>query len=214
MRVVLLGAPGSGKGTQAAILAKKYAIPQIATGELLRSAVNAGSKLGKRAKAAMDSGALVADDIVIDLIIARINCDDASHGYILDGFPRNIAQAEALDAMLFKLKPLQGVVLLDISASRLVQRLTGRRTCKACNAIYHVALSPPKTKDTCDLCHGKLFQRADDNEDTINHRLAVYQKKTEALIDYYQKQHKLHRIVATGSVDAITDAISAYFDTL
>ncbi len=214
MRTVLLGAPGSGKGTQAAILAKKYAIPQISTGDLLRSSVNVGSELGKQAKSAMDSGVLVSDNIVVDLIIERIAQDDASHGYILDGFPRNIAQAEALDVVLTELKPLQGIVLLDISAEKLVQRLTGRRTCKACNAIYHVQLSPPKHKNICDVCNGQLFQRADDNADTINNRLAVYQQQTAALIDYYQKQQKLYRITATGSVADITDAISDYFDTL
>ena len=214
MRIVLLGAPGSGKGTQGAILAKKYSIPQISTGDLLRSAVSAQSELGKRAKTAMDAGALVSDDIVIALIVERISQDDAKRGYILDGFPRNITQAEALDAMLTKLSPLQGVVLLDISFEALLERLTGRRTCQDCGAIYHIFLSPPKVKSRCDTCHGPLFQRADDNKETIGKRLTVYQQQTKALISYYQRQNKLHSVVATGSVTDITHAVSRYLDAL
>ncbi|MDH5592099.1 MAG: adenylate kinase, partial [Gammaproteobacteria bacterium] len=176
MRTVLLGAPGSGKGTQGVGLSQKYNIPQISTGDLLRAAVNAGSELGKKAKSAMDAGALVSDDIVIGLIRERISHDDAKNGYILDGFPRNIPQAEALDIMLSELnQPLQGVVLLDVAFEELMQRLTGRRTCKDCGAIYNIHLSPSKVDGHCDACSGELFQRADDNEETIANRLNVYQ---------------------------------------
>lgn len=215
MRTVLLGAPGSGKGTQGVVLSKKYTIPQISTGDLLRAAVSAGSDLGQKAKSAMDAGALVSDDIVIGLIRERISQPDAREGYILDGFPRNIPQAQALDGMLDDLnQPLQGVVLLDVAFEELSQRLTGRRTCKDCGAIYNVHLSPTKVEGHCDNCNGELFQRADDNEETISNRLNVYQEQTAPLVDYYQQQQKLHTLPGTGDVSAITEAIGAIFDAI
>ncbi|MBL1320612.1 MAG: adenylate kinase [Methylophaga sp.] len=215
MRTVLLGAPGSGKGTQGVVLAKKYNIPQVSTGDLLRAAVSAGSELGKKAKTAMDAGALVSDDIVIGLIKERLAEEDAKNGYILDGFPRNIAQAEALDSMLSGLnQPLQGVVLLDVAFDELLQRLTGRRTCKDCGAIYNIHLSPAKVEGHCDACNGELFQRADDNEETIGNRLNVYQEQTAPLIDFYTKQNKLHSVAGVGDVNEIAQAVSAVFDTL
>ena len=215
MRTVLLGAPGSGKGTQGGVLSQKYNIPQISTGDLLRAAVAAGSELGKQAKSAMDAGALVSDDIVVGLIRERLSHDDAKNGYILDGFPRNIAQAEALDLMLDEVgQPLQGVVLLDIEFEKLLQRLTGRRTCKDCGAIYNVYLSPSKVDGQCDICNGELLQRADDNESTIGNRLNVYQEQTEPLIAYYTQQDKLHTIAGDGSVDDITNSIGVVFDAI
>jgi adenylate kinase len=215
MRTVLLGAPGSGKGTQGVVLSKKYNIPQISTGDLLRAAVAAGSELGKKAKSAMDAGALVSDDIVIGLIKERISQSDAAAGYILDGFPRNIPQAQALDDMLDQLsQPLQGVVLLDVPFEELMQRLTGRRTCKDCGAIYNIHFSPTKMEGHCDRCNGELFQRADDNEETIGNRLNVYQDQTAPLVEYYQQQQKLHSIAGTGDVEHITEAVGAIFDTI
>jgi len=215
MRTVLLGAPGSGKGTQGVVLSKKYNIPQISTGDLLRAAVKAGTELGLKAKTAMDAGALVSDDIVIGLIRERISQDDAKNGYILDGFPRNIAQADALDSMLAELnQPLQGVVLLDVAFEDLLKRLTGRRTCRDCGSIYNIYLSPSKNYDECDVCRGPLLQRADDNEETIGNRLKVYQESTEPLIDYYQQQGKLHAIPGTGNVEDITAAVGAIFDNI
>jgi len=215
MRTVLLGAPGSGKGTQGVVLSKKYNIPQISTGDLLRAAVIAGSELGKKAKSAMDAGALVSDDIVIGLIRERISQSDAKNGYILDGFPRNIPQAEALDQMLNELQqPLQGVVLLDVPFEELMQRLTGRRSCKDCGAIYNIHLSPAKVAGHCDSCNGELFQRADDNKETIGNRLNVYQQQTAPLVNYYQQQQKLHSLVGTGDVDNITKMVGNIFDTL
>jgi len=215
MRTVLLGAPGSGKGTQGVVLSKKFDIPQISTGDLLRAAVKAGTELGKKAKSAMDAGALVSDDIVIGLIRERLSEDDAQNGYILDGFPRNIPQAEALDAMLEELgQPLQGVVLLDVPFEELMQRLTGRRTCKDCGAIYNVHLSPPKTEGHCDRCGGELFQREDDNEETIGNRLKVYEEQTAPLVGYYQDQSKLHTIAGTGDIDNITNQVGAVFDNI
>lgn len=215
MRTVLLGAPGSGKGTQGVVLAKKYTIPQISTGDLLRAAVTSGSELGQLAKSAMDAGALVSDDIVIGLIKERISECDAKNGYILDGFPRNIPQAQALDSMLDELdQPLQGVVLLDVAFEELMQRLTGRRTCKDCGAIYNIHLAPTKVEGQCDACGGELFQRADDNEETISNRLTVYQEQTAPLVDYYQQQQKLHTIAGTGDVNDITQAVSDIFDSI
>jgi adenylate kinase len=215
MRTVLLGAPGSGKGTQGVVLSNKFNIPQISTGDLLRAAVKAGTELGKKAKSAMDAGALVSDDIVIGLIRERLSEEDAQNGYILDGFPRNIAQAEALDAMLEQLgQPLQGVVLLDVPFAELMQRLTGRRTCKDCGAIYNIYLSPPKNEGHCDRCGGELFQREDDNEETIGNRLKVYEEQTAPLIGFYQKQNKLHSITGTGDIDDITNKVGAVFNTI
>lgn len=215
MRTVLLGAPGSGKGTQGVVLSKKYNIPQVSTGDLLRAAVSAGSELGKKAQSAMDAGALVSDDIVIGLIKQRLAEDDAKNGYILDGFPRNISQAEALDSMLTELnQPLQGVILLDVVFGELLQRLTGRRTCEDCGAIYNIHLSPTKVADHCDVCNGKLFQRADDNEETIGNRLNTYQQQTAPLVDFYTRQNKLHSIAGVGNVNDIAQAVSAVLDSL
>lgn len=215
MRTVLLGAPGSGKGTQGVVLSGKFHIPQISTGDLLRAAVRAGTELGKQAKAAMDAGALVSDDIVIGLIRERLSETDAQNGYILDGFPRNIPQAQALDDMLAQLgQPLQGVVLLDVPFEELMQRLTGRRTCKECGAIYNIHLSPPKNGGRCDRCGGELFQREDDNEETIGNRLKVYEEQTAPLIDYYRTQSKLHSVDGTGDIDAITEAIGRIFEQI
>lgn len=215
MRTVLLGAPGSGKGTQGVVLSQKYTIPQISTGDLLRAAVSAGSELGKKAKSAMDAGALVSDDIVIGLIRERLSESDAQNGYILDGFPRNIPQAEALDDMLSKLgQPLQGVILLDVAFEELLQRLTGRRTCKDCGAIYNIHLSPSKVEDHCDSCNGELFQRADDNEETISNRLKVYEDQTSPLVGFYQSQNKLYKVAGSGSVDDITNEVAAIFDRI
>lgn len=215
MRTVLLGAPGSGKGTQGAVLAQKYNIPQVSTGDLLRAAVKAGTELGKKAKSAMDAGELVSDDIVMGLIRERLSEADAKEGYILDGFPRNIAQAESLDTMLEEMgQPLQGVVLLDVPFEELMQRLTGRRTCKDCGAIYNIYSTPPKTEGKCDRCEGELFQRADDNEETIGNRLKVYEEQTAPLIGYYDSKGKLNSIPGTGDIDEITGAVGAIFDNI
>jgi adenylate kinase len=163
----------------------------------------------------MDAGALVSDDIVIGLIRERLSEEDAQNGYILDGFPRNIPQAEALDAMLDQLgQPLQGVVLLDVPFEELMQRLTGRRTCKDCGAIYNIYLSAPKNEGHCDRCGGELFQREDDNEETIGNRLKVYEEQTAPLIGFYQKQNKLHSIAGTGDIDDITNKVGAVFDKI
>lgn len=205
MRIVLLGAPGSGKGTQAKKLMDAHGIPQISTGDLLRAAVKAESELGLKAKAAMDAGALVADDIVIGMIRERLAEADTANGFILDGFPRSPAQAEALDVMLDELaKPLHKAVLINVEFSNLVKRLTGRRTCSQCGQMYNVYFSPPQTEGVCDRCGGTdLAHRADDNEDTISHRLTVYQEQTEPLVGYYQQQDKLASVDGEGELEEV-----------
>lgn len=209
MRIVLLGAPGSGKGTQAKLLVEKYKIPQMSTGDLLRAEVAAGSELGKKAKAAMDSGQLVSDDVVLGMIQARLAKPDAKNGFILDGFPRNIPQAQSLDAMLARLgQPLQLALLVDVDTDVLMKRLTGRRTCGSCGAIYNIHFSPPKTSNKCDKCSGALQHRSDDNEQTVGSRLKVYQQQTAPLVNYYKAQGKLRTVRGVGAVGAIFKNVS------
>ena len=214
MRIVLLGAPGSGKGTQGKKLAEKYGIPQISTGDLLRAAVAAKTPLGQQARAAMDAGQLVSDDIVLGLIRERLNEPDTANGFILDGFPRNLAQAEALDAMLDEIgRPLQVALLIDVDFDILMKRLTGRRTCESCGQMYNIYTSPPKVDGRCDKCGGKLVQRADDNEETIRKRLKVYEEQTMPLIAYYREQGKLHTIKGEGDIDDIFTRIVTHLET-
>ncbi len=204
MRLVFLGAPGSGKGTQARKLMEKYASPQISTGDLLRAAVADGSDLGKKAKAAMDAGKLVADEIVIGMIRERLHQKDTGFGFILDGFPRSIAQAQALDEMLKQEgKPLHKAVLIDVKMDALLKRLTGRRTCGDCGQMYNVYYSPSKQEGICDHCGGALQHRADDNEETIGNRLKVYQEQTEPLVDYYRQQGKLASVDGEGATSEV-----------
>ncbi len=215
MRIVLLGAPGSGKGTQAKLLVDKYHIPQISTGDLLRAAVAANSPLGQRAKAAMEAGQLVSDDIVLGIIEERLSQPDARRGFILDGFPRNIPQAETLDGMLTKLgMPIESALLIDVDFDILLQRLTGRRTCESCGQMYNVYTTPPRLEDRCDKCGGNLRHRADDNEETIGNRLRVYEAQTAPLIEYFRRQGKLHTINGIGEIDEIFDAINGTLNTL
>lgn len=208
MRIVLLGAPGSGKGTQAKRLVDKFHVPQISTGDLLRAAVAADTPLGRQAKAVMDAGQLVSDEIVLGMIRERLAQPDAQRGFILDGFPRNIAQAEALDAMLEALgKPLQLALLIDVDFDVLMQRLTGRRTCVSCGQMYNIYSSPPKVDGACDKCGGNLHHRADDNEETIGNRLRVYEAQTAPLISYYRNQGKLRTVQGVGEISDIFNAV-------
>lgn len=208
MRIVLLGAPGSGKGTQAKLLAEKFTIPQISTGDLLRAAVAAGSPLGLQAKAAMDSGQLVSDAIVLGMIEERLAKPDTQKGFILDGFPRNIPQAEALDALLEKLhKSLDSGLLIDVDFEILLQRLTGRRTCESCGQMYNVYTSPSRLDERCDKCGGNLRHRADDNEETIGNRLRVYETQTAPVVAYYRNQGKLRAVQGIGDIPDIFAAI-------
>lgn len=204
MRLVLLGAPGAGKGTQAKKLIEKYDIPQISTGDLLRAAVAAGTPLGKEAKSYMDKGELVPDSVVLGMVEERLKQDDCKKGYILDGFPRNVAQAEALDKMLNGLgMSLDAALSVDVPFDDLMKRLTGRRTCKSCGQMYNIYFTPPKKEGVCDKCGGELFQRDDDKEETIKKRLEVYNSQTAPLIEYYGKKGILKSVNGTGSIDDI-----------
>lgn len=204
MRIVLLGAPGAGKGTQAKILIEKYGMPQISTGDLLRAAVAAGTALGKEAKSYMDKGELVPDSVVLGMVEERLKQDDCKKGYILDGFPRNTAQAEALDKMLASLNmSLTAALSVDVPLEDLMKRLTGRRTCKGCGQMYNVYFKAPAKEGVCDKCSGELFQRDDDKEATIKKRLEVYTAQTEPLIGYYKSKGILKSVSGTGSIDEI-----------
>ena len=204
MRIVLLGAPGAGKGTQAKKLIEKYSMPQISTGDLLRAAVSAGTPLGKEAKSYMDKGDLVPDSVVLGMVAERLKQDDCKNGYILDGFPRNTAQAEALDKMLASLNmQLTAALSVDVPFEDLMKRLTGRRTCKACGQMYNIYFKAPAKEGICDKCGGELFQRDDDKEATIKKRLEVYNAQTAPLIDYYGKKGIVKSVSGTGSIDDI-----------
>jgi adenylate kinase len=207
MRIVLLGAPGSGKGTQSQRLVQRFGTPQISTGDLLRAAVKQGTPLGIAAKAAMDAGKLVSDDIVLGMIRERLAEPDVARGFILDGFPRNIAQAEALDAMLKQVgKPLTAVVQMEVPYAELTRRIAGRRSCQTCGSVYNIYSMPVGAPLVCAKCadHPALYQRPDDNEATVVERLKVYEAQTRPLISYYSKQGLLQSIDALGEVDAIT----------
>ena len=215
MRIVLLGAPGAGKGTQAKKLIEKYGIPQISTGDILRKAVADGTPLGKEAKSYMDKGELVPDSVVIGLVKERLSQDDCKKGFILDGFPRNTSQAEILDQVLAEMNmPLQLALSVDVDFDILMKRLTGRRTCKQCNQMYNIYFSPPKKEGVCDKCGGELYQRDDDKEETIKKRLEVYEAQTAPLIDYYEKKGILRRVNGEGDIEEIFANICKIIDEL
>lgn len=204
MRIVMLGAPGSGKGTQAQRIQKDHGLLQISTGDLLRRAVADQTPLGLKAKAAMDAGNLVSDDIVLGMIKERIAQPDAARGFILDGFPRNLAQAASLDGVLQEVGlALDGVVLMDVDFDILMKRLTGRRTCSKTGAVLNIYFSSPAELEACKQAGGELLQRADDNEATIRNRLEVYQQQTEPLVEFYRKRGLLKTVAATGEVDEV-----------
>jgi len=210
MRIVLLGAPGAGKGTQAKKLIEKYSMPQISTGDLLRAAVAAGSELGLKAKAFMDKGELVPDSVVLGMVEERLKKDDCKKGFILDGFPRNTAQAKALDDMLKTLgMPIDAALSVDVPLDDLMKRLTGRRTCKECGQMYNVYFSPSAKEGICDKCGASLYQRDDDKEETIKKRLDVYTAQTAPLMDYYQSQGLVKAVSGTGSIDEIFGRVQA-----
>lgn len=204
MRIVMLGAPGSGKGTQAQRIQQDHGLPQISTGDLLRRAVADKTPLGLKAKAAMDAGELVSDQIVLGMIKDRIAQPDAKRGFILDGFPRNRAQADSLDSVLAELGlKLDGVVLMDVDFDILMKRLTGRRTCSKTGAVLNIYFSSPQDLEACRKAGGELLQRDDDNEATIRNRLQVYEKQTAPLIEYYTARKLLKTVEATGEVDSV-----------
>lgn len=207
MRFILLGPPGAGKGTQAQKLSQNYQIPQISTGDILRQAVKDGTATGKKAKAYMDRGDLVPDDVILGIINDRIRAEDCQNGYIFDGFPRTVAQAEGLDVLLQQLKtPLDAVVYIDVPDEDVVVRLSGRRTCKNCGALYHIRYNPSATEGICDTCGGDLFQRDDDNETTIRQRLSVYHAQTSPLIHYYAQRNLVKTVAGAGAPEDIFSA--------
>jgi len=208
LRVIFIGPPGAGKGTQAQALASEWGVPHVATGDMLREAVAAQTPLGLEAKRHMDSGGLVPDEVVIGLVGERLAQPDAKAGVVLDGFPRTVAQAEALDALFARTGlALDRVVYFNVSRAELLRRLTGRRVCRACGHTYHLVSAPPKVADKCDACGGELYQRVDDREDTVATRLDVYQKQTSPLLEYYRGRNLLAEVAGEGSVAEVAEAI-------
>ncbi len=206
MKLIMLGAPGAGKGTQAAIICEKYSIPTISTGAIIRAAIRGGTPVGKQAKDYIDKGLLVPDEVVIGIIKERLAEDDCKNGFILDGFPRTTAQADALEKMGIS---IDYAVSIEVDDSIILDRLGGRRECSGCGATYHIKYNPSKSGDKCEKCGGELITRPDDCEETIMSRLKVYHETTEVLKDYYEKRGKLIKINGDAGVDEITKEIFA-----
>ena len=209
MRIVLLGAPGCGKGTQGHRLSKHYKIPEISTGDLLREAVAAGTPLGRAAKAVVDAGQLVSDEIVLGIIRERLMRSDARKGFVLDGYPRNAVQAEQLDELLEQLgQPIDLALLIEVDVDLIMQRLLGRRSCLSCGASYNIFFAPPKLDDRCDECGGRLKQRSDDNEEIIGNRLRTYEIQTAPVIERYREQGRLRVVQGIGEIDDVFKAVT------
>ena len=211
MRLVLVGPPGAGKGTQAEFVSAHFGIPKISTGDIFRSNVSGGTELGRIAKKYMDAGDLVPDEVTNAMVKDRLSDPDANLGFLLDGFPRNVAQAFELDGIMNDLGSTLSVVLeLAVDHDEVVRRLSGRRTCKKCGHVWHLEFDPPSVPDVCDKCGGQLFQRDDDLPETVRHRLDVYAEQTAPLVDFYATRHQLVRIDAIGNVEDVTErAIAA-----
>lgn len=208
LRVVLLGPPGAGKGTQAVRLVEKYEIPHISTGDIFRKNIKEGTELGKKAQEYMNAGALVPDELVVDLVKDRLQQDDCKNGFLLDGFPRTIFQAEKLDEFLSESNLKMDIVInLKVEKEALIKRLTGRRVCKDCGASYHIVNIPPKKEGVCDICGGELIQRKDDNIETVENRINVYEEQTAPLIGYYKEAGSLVDFDGEASLDEVFDAI-------
>lgn len=208
MRTILMGPPGAGKGTQAAVLVERFNIPHISTGDMFRAAMKAGTPLGLKAKEYMEAGALVPDEVTIGIVAERLAEPDCNHGFLLDGFPRTVAQADALGAILNKMGiKLDGVLNISVAEDKLIARLTGRRVCRKCGATYHVLFNPPAQEGVCGECGGELYQRADDTVETAKNRLAVYNQQTEPLIAYYRKQGLLKDIEGDQEINKVLEDI-------
>ena len=204
MKIIFLGAPGAGKGTQAKMIAAKYQIPHISTGDIFRANIKNGTELGKKAKSYMDQGLLVPDELTVDLVIDRLAQDDCKNGYILDGFPRTIPQAEALDAALAKLgEKMDYAIDVDVPDENIVSRMSGRRACTGCGATYHIVYNPSKKGECCEVCGEKLILRDDDKPETVQKRLNVYHEQTQPLIDYYTKQSILRTVDGTQDMNDV-----------
>lgn len=208
MKLILLGPPGVGKGTQAWKLSEKYGIPQISTGDMLRGAIQNGTELGLKARSYMDSGKLVPDEVVIGIVEERLVMSDCAGGWILDGFPRTLQQAGALDVMLYKNNSgIEHVLSLEVREDDVVKRLSGRRSCEGCQKTYNIYFNLPKTDGVCDICGGRLIQRKDDEEATVRNRMMVYRESTEPLISYYKERGTLKSVDANGDIDTVFDLI-------
>ena len=209
MKIIMLGAPGAGKGTQAKQIAGKYSIPHISTGDIFRANIKNGTDLGKKAKEYMDQGLLVPDELTCDLVMDRIQQDDCKNGFVLDGFPRTIPQAEALDAALTKIgEHMDYAIDVDVPDENIVSRMSGRRACLDCGATYHIVSLPPKTEGKCDHCGSDLVLRDDDKPETVQKRLDVYHEQTQPLIDYYKGQGILKSVDGTQPMEAVFTAIT------
>ncbi|MCS7130563.1 MAG: adenylate kinase [Archaeoglobaceae archaeon] len=208
MNLILLGAPGAGKGTQAKFIAEKYGIPQISTGDMLREAVAKGTELGKIAKEFMSQGKLVPDEIVVGIVKERLKQKDCENGFILDGFPRTIAQAEALDEIMKEMgKKIDAVININVPEEEVVRRIVNRRICRKCGAIYHLLYDPPKKEGICDKCGGELYQRDDDRESVVRERFRVYRRDTEPLIEYYKKKGNLLNVDGSKNIEDVKEKI-------
>ena len=207
MKIIMLGAPGAGKGTQAKQIAAKYNIPHISTGDIFRANIKNGTELGKKAKTYMDQGALVPDELTCDLVVDRIQQDDCSNGFVLDGFPRTIPQAEALDAALKNLNETDYAIDVDVPDDNIVNRMGGRRACVNCGATYHIIFNPTKVEGKCDACGNDLIIRDDDKPETVQKRLKTYHEQTQPLIDYYKNKGILKSVDGTLPMDDVFNAI-------
>ena len=204
MKIIMLGAPGAGKGTQAKLIAEKYGVPHISTGDIFRANIKNGTELGKEAKEYMDKGLLVPDELTVRLLLDRVAQDDCKNGYVLDGFPRTIPQAEALTNALNAIEQKMEYALnIDVPDENIIHRMAGRRACVGCGATYHVEFNPPKVQDVCDVCGEALILRDDDKPETVMNRLNVYHEQTKPLIDYYEKQGIVHTIDGTQTMDQV-----------
>ncbi len=209
MKIIMLGAPGAGKGTQAKMIADKYGIPHISTGDIFRANIKEGTELGKKAKGYMDAGELVPDELVVDLVVDRLTWDDAKNGYVLDGFPRTIPQAEALTKALAENgEKIDYAVDIEVPDESIIERMSGRRACLSCGATYHIVTIPPKKEGICDKCGEALVLRDDDKAETVANRLHVYHEQTQPLIDYYTKEGSLAEVDGTMEMNEVFNAIA------
>ncbi len=210
MKLMIMGPPGAGKGTQAEVLVKELGIIHISTGDMFRAAIKEGTEMGNKAKEYMDKGQLVPDEVVVGMVKDRLSQPDCAKGFLLDGFPRTLAQADALSKTLDDVGiKLDGVINIAVPRERLMARLTGRRVCKGCGASYHVIFNPPKTEGACNSCAGELYQRSDDNEETVSNRLDVYEAQTQPLIDYYNERGLLLNINGDQDIDKVLQEVLA-----